>query len=450
MPHDAMIPPFRQAVRLALNDIRTGHVTRKTLTALEERRFHLWRAEADATLLRTRAGRIRRRTLANLPDILSQLADRAEARGVKVYWAEEADEVINLLQTLLGTTLQHLALVSGPLMDELRLPKHLAHAGYSVHYVDAAGIVLAAAGEPRTHSVFPLAHMTSRDIALVLEQAWQRSVSGRPAEIVRQLTNHARQIVSHADASIITARFGVAESGSFILLDDEGTRLLSILNPRRIILLLPLDQVVSTWEELDVLVEALRLGAGHDSPWPFLAALPVEGSSAESDQLHVILVDNGRSRILAGEYAESLMCIHCGACALACPVFRAIGGQVYGSPYNGPIGAVVSPLLWSGEYAVLPFASTLCGMCTSACPVGIEIPALLAKLRTQYALPALSKRRLHLWQWWTSGPRVGVHLRRFVVRKPAKDLRLGPMWWPWPASRSLVESWKEHVSHGQP
>jgi L-lactate dehydrogenase complex protein LldF len=254
-----------------------------------------------------------------------------------------------------------------------------------------------------------------------------------PTLDVAQMTTVARaelrRVFFNADVGVTGVNFGVAESGTLALVSNEGNGRLCTTVPRVHIALMGLERLVPTMADLEVMMRLLPRSATSQKLSTYLSLLTGprrEGEADGPEELHVVLLDNGRTRMLRGELAEALLCIRCGACLNVCPVFTEIGGHAYGSTYSGPIGAVVSAGLFGNDYSQLANASTLCGACRDICPVRIDIPRMLLAVRAEHAAagqpPAWVKLGLRAWSRVMARP----GLYRWAQRAAALATRL--MW----------------------
>ena len=337
-------------------------------------------------------------------------------------------------------------MISSPLLTETQVKDILSFQGHRVDTVDVAGAILEASEEPPSHPLVPLAHMDVRDIVHAIAQTWERPHIQSTGAIVKGISQRAHVLCREADVAVLSAHFAVAESGSLLVLDEEGSRVLSVGLVPHVILLMGIEQVLPTWEDVEDVIQAFTYSRVSEH-WPNILVLPTGDEGTQ--RIDVILVDNGRSSLLKSEFADVLACIHCGACALTCPMFRETGGQVYGTPYVGPVGALLSSFLsmpkaeesWS-------FSCTLCGACALACPVDIHLPQLLARKRlTSGAMPS-TRWYEALWRWWLDAPGVRIRVLQTMwnmLGGGRKGMRVLGRWWPFPAPRPLLEVWQDRT-----
>ena len=348
--------------------------------------------------LRDRARAIRLHALRHLDRLLTHFADQMQAAGGQVHWAEDAADARQIAADILDRT-ESLRVVKSKSMvsEEIELNSHLETLGLDVIETDLGEFIAQLAGDTPSHIIAPVLHMTREDIGRLFADKLGVPYTEDPFELNRIARAHLREVFLRADAGISGVNMAVAESGSIVLVTNEGNGRLITTAPRVHIALMGMERIVSRWEDAAVVLETLARSATGQRLSVYTNV--ITGPRREQDpdgpeEVHVIVVDNGRSRILAGETAEILACIRCGACLNACPVFRTAGGHAYGSVYSGPFGSIVTPGLHGMDpWWDLPFASTLCGACEEVCPVRIQIPKMLLQLRQQ----AASEGRLPGW-----------------------------------------------------
>lgn len=351
--------------------------------------------------LRDRARAIRLHSLNHLDRLLAHFADQVEATGGHVHWASDAEEARHIAADILqraecGSVVKSKSMVS----EEIELNDHLESLGFDVVETDLGEFIAQLAGDTPSHIIAPVLHMTRQDVGELFADKLGVAYTDDPFELNRIARVHLRNVFLEADAGISGVNMAIAESGSIVLVTNEGNGRLVTTVPRVHIALMGMERIVSRWEDAAVVLETLARSATgqHLSVYTNVVTGPRgEDDPDGPEELHVIVVDNGRSRILAGETAEILACIRCGACLNACPVFRTSGGHAYGTVYSGPVGSIVTPGLHGMDpWWDLPYASTLCGACEEVCPVRIQIPRMLLELRKQ----AASEGRLPGWLEW--------------------------------------------------
>lgn len=339
---------------------------------------------------RDRARAIRLHALAHLDRLLARFADEVEEAGGHVHWAADDAEARDIATNLLVANGASLTVKSKSMVsEEIALNSHLEESGIDVVETDLGEFIAQLAGDTPSHIIAPVMHMTAREVGRLFSEKLRVPYTDDPFELNRIARAHLRDVFLRADAGISGVNMAVAESGSLILVTNEGNGRYTTTAPRLHIALMGMERIVSRWEDAAVVLETLARSATgqHLSVYTNVITGPRSEDDPDGpDQLHVIVIDNGRSDILAGDTAEILACIRCGACLNACPVYRTVGGHAYGTVYSGPVGSIVTPGLHGMDpWWELPYASTLCGACEEVCPVRIQIPKMLLLLRERAA-----------------------------------------------------------------
>ena len=370
----------------ALEDpILQSALKRATDTFIERRRDAVG-SVSDWQGLRARAREIKHHTIEYLDYYLEQLVSKVTAHGGTVYWARTGDEVSRYIVALARDRGVSSAVKAKSMTtEEIELNHELEAAGIRAIETDLGEYIIQLAHEKPSHIIVPAIHKTREQIADLFAEKLRE---GRPSEVA-EITAMARARLRHeflsAGMGITGANFAVAESGTIVLVENEGNIRLSTQVPKIHVAVVGIEKVIPKFTDLSVFLRLLpRSGTGQKLT-AYVSFLHGPRSLDDGHELHLILMDNGRTSILADEQMrESLYCIRCGACLNVCPVYQKIGGQAYGWIYPGPIGAIISPQLQGlSKAAELPFASSLCGACRDACPVAINIPDLLLALRSK-------------------------------------------------------------------
>lgn len=340
----------------------------------------------NADAVRDHARMIRAHTLSRLDRYLTQFAESAEKAGVTVHWARDGAEA-NAICIEIARRTGTRKVVKGKSMvtEESHLNHALEQAGIEVIESDLGERIIQLAGETPSHIIAPAIHKTKEQIGKLFQDKLGVPYTDVPEEMTAVARAHLREAYLTSDMGISGVNFGVAESGTICLIENEGNGRLTTSAPRVHVAFMGIERLVPTLEDLGVMLHVLsRSATGQKlSVYTNMITGPRRpGEPDGPDELHVILVDNGRSRVLGTRTAEILYCIRCGACLNACPVYREIGGHAYGSVYTGPVGAVLTPSLEGVDpWPELPHASSLCGACKEVCPVRIDIPRMLLELR---------------------------------------------------------------------
>ncbi len=417
---------FHQNIRRALLDENL----QAALDANAERRVK-GRISAFASLpdwqeRRQHAHAVRADVIAHLDDYLDRFIQNAQANGITVHRAANAEEatctILDLTDYTTGDT-QHVirktlvAKSKSMVSEEIELNHALEAAGHRVVETDLGEYIVQLRGERPAHIITPAVHLRRNDVGKLFHEKL-----GIPyTEDIPTLTNTARKVLREvfltADIGVSGVNFGVAETGSFCIVTNEGNGRMVTTLPSVHIALMGMERLVPTLNDLALMLSLLpRSATGQKlSVYTQLISKPLEGQ-----QRHLIILDNGRSRLRAGPLAESLYCIRCGACLNACPVFREIGGHAYNSVYPGPIGSVISAGLFGPGFAPLAQASSLCGACKDACPVDIDLPKLLTRVRAGQAMKEGKKKEgegltTPLKLGLQTYSRVATHPRLFAV-----------------------------------
>ena len=346
----------------------------------------------EAPELRKRAYGIKQRTMANLDRYLEEMADNVERRGGNVFFAEDGEAVVRYIGDLARRKGAKVVTKSKSMATEeielnRRLEEEYSDLDLEIVETDLGEWIAQLAGDHPSHIVGPILHMNRRRITEVLSETAGEKLPPDVEALGSFARRRLREKFLAADIGITGANFGVAETGTIATITNEGNARLVTSVPPVHVVVMGIEKMVPCFEDLSVFVRLLaRSGTGQKLTvyTNFITGPRDRGELDGAEELHLILMDNGRSKLLGTEFEEALYCIRCGACLNVCPVYRQTGGHAYGSTYSGPIGAVITPLLKGTKEAKdLPFASSLCGACWEACPVGIPLHDLLLKLRNR-------------------------------------------------------------------
>ena len=429
---------------------------RQALDGLKQR-FVPGRAAVIAELdnfeeIRDAAAAIRERALRHLDFYLEQFERRATECGAVVHWAETwADANAIVLQIARDNGVRKAVKSKSMVSEECALNDALEAAGIEVVETDLGEYILQLGREPPSHIIAPVIHKT-RDQVSDLFAA--KHASPRKTDI-HELTREARErLRPHfltADMGITGANFIVAETGSSLIVTNEGNGRMATTLPRIHVAITGIEKVVPTLEDVATLLRLLPRSATGQSISNYVSVTTGVRRPADiegPEQFHIVLLDAGRSRILASEFREILRCIRCGACMNHCPVYQSVGGHAYGWVYPGPMGSVLTPNYVGLENALeLPHAATLCNQCGVVCPVKIPLPELLRKLREkqfqQRLRPWRERAALHAWTLLASRPRLYAMTMSMVARAlawiggSARRIRRLPFARAWTDGRDL-------------
>ncbi len=378
------IPSARIAVRDAQLQAAVATSTTNSDQARQAAMFAFGHAHGEQ--MRQQAAAAKRRALNNLPELLERAEAAMQANGIQVLWAEDGPEAC---QHVLDIARRHgtrrVVKSKSMLTEEIALNAALETAGIAVFETDLGEYIVQLAGEPPSHIVGPALHMSKETI----RDLFVRELDMPPTDSAEAMTQFVRQRLRRqfldADMGISGGNFIIAETGTLCLATNEGNGRMATSLPPVHVAVVGIEKIVETPEDYATLAQILaRSSTGQTvTVYNHMISGPRRADEADGpEHVYVILVDNGRSAIYDGDYAEALACLRCGACLNTCPVYRATGGHAYGWVYSGPIGAIVTPLLAGLEHASpLPYASSLCGKCKAVCPVDIDIPRMLLALR---------------------------------------------------------------------
>jgi L-lactate dehydrogenase complex protein LldF len=344
------------------------------------------RAAPDWPLALDEVARVRAATLAHLDRYVAQFADAVESVGGHVFFAADSSEARRHVVGLAEQRGVRLVVKSKSMVtEEIGLNPALEAAGVEVVETDLGEFIVQLAGERPFHIVAPAIHKSLEQIRALFSKAAGRELEADAGALTRYARDVLREKFFAADMGISGANFGVAATGSVVLVTNEGNGRMVTTLPRTHVVVMGVERLVPAFPDLEAILKVLpRVGAGTRAT-TYVTALTGPRRAGEADgpeELHVVIVDNGRSRMLGSKYEQVLSCIRCGACLDVCPVYRKIGGHAYDAVYTGPIGAVFSPLLDGlACHAELPFASSLCGACTEVCSARIPLAELIRELR---------------------------------------------------------------------
>lgn len=330
---------------------------------------------------------IRQHVLQNLDYYLYQLSENVSKRGGHVFFAQTAEEANEYIRDVIKKKEgKKVVKAKSMVTEEINLNACLEEAGCEVIETDLGEYILQIDDhDPPSHIVVPALHKNKEQIRDVFAKKLNYTKTEKPEELAWHAREMLRKEYLTADIGITGCNFAVAETGSISLVTNEGNADLVAALPKTQITVMGMERLVPTFEEMEVLVSLLTRSAVGQKLTSYVTVLtgPREQEDVDGpEEFHLVIVDNGRSKILGTEFESVLQCIRCAACINVCPVYRHIGGHSYGSIYSGPIGAVLSPLLGGyDEYKELPYASTLCAACTEVCPVKIPLHELLHKHR---------------------------------------------------------------------
>ncbi len=416
--------------------------------------------------LRAKAREIRRRTFENLDKHLNNLFESLDQIGVHVHAAPDADAAHQIILDIARRHGVKSAVKSKSMAsEEIHLNRALEDAGITPFETDLGEWILQIAGETPSHLVAPALHKTREQIAALFAEKFDPNIGDAPEDLTAIARAKLREEFLRAGMGISGVNFAVAETGTLCLVTNEGNGRMVTTLPKVHVALMGVEKVVPTIDEALTLLAVLPRSATGQKLSSYFTMVTGPRRPDETDgpeEMHLVILDNGRSRHLGGPFHEAFYCIRCGACQNACPVFQTVGGHAYDSVYGGPIGSILSPMLRgldvSGD---LPAASSLCGACQEACPVFVDIPRMLIEMRearvAQKKIPLTERLAFRLGgmamrspMMWELGLKMLPWLTKPFTRE-GKIARLpGPLgaWTrgrelPAPAEKSFRARWRE-------
>jgi L-lactate dehydrogenase complex protein LldF len=404
---------FPLRVRRALDDAPLAAALGSLSTQLRARRALAFESLPDADAVRDQARKAKLDTLRDLPAQLERFEARLRENGAQVHWAEHGADANRIVIDIARThDVRTVAKGKSMVSEETHLNSALQAAGLDVIETDLGEYIVQLADDRPSHIVAPIIHMSRADVGRVMHERLGTPLSDDPVVLAGYARERLRRVFLNADMGITGANFGIVENGAVCLVTNEGNGRMVTSLPRVHVVLMGIEKLIPTLADLDRFLKLLPRSATGQKLTAYTSLISGprrRGDDCGPDALHVVLIDNGRSALMAGDNAEILGCIRCGACMNVCPVYTSIGGHAYGDTYPGPVGAVVTPgLRGLHDWADLPGASSLCGACRDVCPVRLDIPRMLLNLRVEAA-------PLHAPRWL----RVAMRAFGAAVRRPA-------------------------------
>lgn len=376
---------FPQAAKQLLGNAQLRRNVRRATDTIRNKRAKVVSEMPDWEQLRESARAIKQNVLRNLGPYLEQFEAACAAAGGHVHWAADADEANAIVIDILRAR-GHSEVIKVKTMtsDETRLNTALEGAGITPWETDLADLIIQLGHDKPSHIVVPALHRNKAEIRRIfLDRMGLTELGEEPEDLAHAARAWLRERFLRVKAGFSGANFAVAETGAVCVVESEGNGRMCVTLPDLLITMLGIEKIIPTFDDLEVFLQLLPRSATGErmNPYNSIWTGVTEGDGPK--EFHVILLDNGRTRVLRDpESRETLHCIRCAACLNACPVYRQTGGHAYGSIYSGPIGAILTPQLQNMEHSQsLPYASSLCGACYEVCPVKINIPEILIHLR---------------------------------------------------------------------
>jgi L-lactate dehydrogenase complex protein LldF len=409
--------PLRERTREALADTELSGNLRAAAASWASGRARMG-AEHPFAEMRERARAIRADNVRRLPELLARLEERVTAAGGVVVRVADGDAACRSVTDLAAARgARTVAKSKSMATEEIKLNEALEDAGLRAVETDLGEWILQLAGQHPSHIIAPAVHLNKEQIrALFAAESGGEVPDGREA-LVAHARRRLREVFAAADIGVSGVNLAVADTGTLCVVENEGNGRLVTALPRIHVAVMGMERVVESWEQASLLLQLLPMAAIGDDAATYVNLITGPRAAGEADgpvELHLVILDGGRGALRGTDLEEALHCIRCGACLYSCPMWRSVGGQAYGSPYSGPIGAVITPLLegMRGERSSeLPFLSSLCGSCHDACPVGIPLHDLLVKVRGRVTTAGHRRDRWRFRLWsraWRSPVGYGV------------------------------------------
>jgi L-lactate dehydrogenase complex protein LldF len=453
--------PFPVAARRALGDTQLrrniGHATK----TIREKRARVVGEVPDWEELRVAGQQIKAATMARLDEHLERLEHEVTARGGVVHWARDANDANAIVTRLVQATGEtEVVKVKSMVTQEIGLNEALETAGIMAYETDLAELIVQLAHDKPSHILVPAIHRNRAEIREIFLREMGNyglpapdDLTDDPRQLAMAARAHLRRKFLTAKVGISGANFAVSETGTLLVVESEGNGRMCLTLPETLITVMGIEKVVPTWRDLEVFLQLLPRSSTGERMNPYTSAWTGVTPADGPQSFHLVLLDNGRTAALADEVGrEVLHCIKCSACMNVCPVYERTGGHAYGSVYPGPIGAVLSPQLTGVEdNASLPYASSLCGACFDACPVRIDIPALLVHLRAKHVeerretsrLPTPEAVAMAAASWVMADPQRFARAEkagragRLLARRTGRIRSLPPPLSAWTSSRDV-------------
>lgn len=447
---DAVKQPFAERVRKALGNATLRAALARASDSFQSKRKSVF-AEMDdlaaqgLTLgtreeLKAEGRRIKQHVVDHLDAYVKQAADSIRRRGGQVHYAANALDVGQIIKQICEAKQAKLMVKSKSMAsEEVHLNAVLQAAGMNVVETDLGEYIIQIDGESPSHLIAPAIHKNKQQVAETLSKVAGHPLPADSQKLTAFARSKLREMFLQADVGLSGANFVIAETGTVLLVSNEGNARLVTSLPKTHIVICGFEKVIPTLEDAAVLLSLLPRSATGQKLSVYtslISGLPGPDEADGPTELHLIFLDNGRTNIVGTEFEETLYCIRCAACLNVCPVYRNIGGHAYGGVYSGPIGAVLTPLLKGlDEWKELPYASSLCMACYEACPMGIHLHDHLLNLRkravAEQRAPFGEKVAMKLIAWFWSSPARYTALAR--LGRLAQKVSGG--WYPPPLSR---------------
>jgi L-lactate dehydrogenase complex protein LldF len=381
----ASAPEFPVAAKRALGNAQLRQNVRRATEIIRNKRAVVVGEMPDWEQLRESAHAIKDHALRHLDFYLEQFEAACTRAGGHVHWARDADEANRLvIEIVQGHHEREIIKVKTMTSDETRLNAALEAAGIVPYETDLADLIIQLGQDRPSHIVVPALHKNRAEIRELFQRTMKLAALGpEPQDLTNAARTFLREKFLRVTVGFSGANFAIADTGSVCVVESEGNGRMCVTLPKLLVTLVGIEKIIPSFGDLEVFLQLLSRSATGERMNPYNSIWTGARAGDGPEEFHVVLLDNGRTNVLADVASrETLDCIRCAACLNACPVYRQTGGHAYGSIYSGPIGAILTPQLQAMEHSTsLPYASSLCGACYEVCPVKINIPEILIHLR---------------------------------------------------------------------
>ncbi|GAA1661929.1 LutB/LldF family L-lactate oxidation iron-sulfur protein [Glycomyces endophyticus] len=391
VPAASLIPadqPFPKAAKVALGMPQLRKNLAHATGTIRAKRAKVAGELDDWERLRDTAAAVKANVQRRLPELAVRFEERATAAGAVVHWARDAKEANEIAARLVREAgAEEVVKVKSMATQEIELNEHFEAEGLKAFETDLAELIVQLAEDKPSHILVPAIHYNRSEIRDIFDQRMGDAPAGLtddPAALAEAARLHLRRRFLSAKVAVSGANFAVAETGSLVVVESEGNGRMCLTMPETLISVVGIEKLLPDFADLEVFMQLLPRSSTGERMNPYTSVWTGVRDGDGPKHVHVILLDNGRTTVLADEVGrQALSCIRCSACLNVCPVYERTGGHAYGHVYPGPIGAILAPQLEPGRHDDLPYASSLCGACYEVCPVKINIPEVLVHLRQQ-------------------------------------------------------------------
>lgn len=424
---------FSAAAREAIRNTTLREALLRATGKFDDGRTAIMAQLPRAEDLRRKAMLIKDEVLANLDRYLVEFSDAVERAGGQVHWAQSSEQANEIVAKIARSRAIRRIIKSKTMVsEETHLNAFLAEQGFHVVESDLGEYILQISSDHPSHIVVPVVHRTKEEIAAIFNRVHGTNLPVEPTAITRFAREKLRREFAQAEMGITGCNFACADTGTIVQVTNEGNGRLTTTWPRVHVVFMSIEKLIPRLTDLPVFLKLLARSATGQPLTVYTNLITGPRRKGEGDgaeELHVVLLDGGRTEVLGSSYRETLRCIRCGACLNTCPVYRSVGGHAYGAVYAGPIGSLLTPM-YAGkqQFRDLPHASSLCGACYDACPVKINIPQMLVEMRRDQIRSGHGKLGERLaFKLWSLGMqskllyRLGARLLRWGLVPSAKD-----------------------------